>query len=151
MIFKFKWKMTWRIFCMTLWHLHSRKTRKYWWQFFSQNVPISPIDNFHYEESVLNWKDVYHKRIDFERELLKKALTIEEVVELLEDVIVKDNEIPMIIQIYVDDMLVIEFPTHRKYEQDALVNYEVNIKLFHTSDSKTDVEEDVMDICTLQG
>lgn len=67
------------------------------------NVLISPLDNmsFHYKKSVLKWKDVYHKRIALERKLPKEALTFEEVVEILEYVIVKDNGILTIVQSYV--------------------------------------------------
>ena len=39
-----------------------------------------------------------------------------------------------------------EFPTRRKDEKVALVNFEVNKKLVQTSDFETDDEEDVMNI-----
>ncbi|CAI8613995.1 unnamed protein product [Vicia faba] len=64
----------------------------------------------------------------------------------MEDAIVKDNGILMMIQIYVDDILVTEFPTQRKDELVALINYEVNRKLVQTSDFETNDEENVMDI-----
>lgn len=44
------------------------------------------------------------------------------------------------------DMLVTEFLTQRKDNQVAPVNYKVNKNLVQTSDSRTDGEEDVLDI-----
>lgn len=43
------------------------------------------------KESMLKWKYVYYKRIALERELSKKALRFEEIVELLEDAQVMKN------------------------------------------------------------
>lgn len=71
------------------------------------NVSIAYLYNvfFHYEESMLKWKYFYHKRITLERKLSKEALSFEEVVQLLEDVIVKDNENIMRLHMYVYDIL----------------------------------------------
>lgn len=51
------------------------------------NFFVSPLENvsFQYEESVMKWKYVYHRRITPERELSKEALTCENIVDLLED------------------------------------------------------------------
>lgn len=48
---------------------------------------IHMLDNisFHYEESVLKWNYMYHRRIAPKREMSKEALKCEEIVELLED------------------------------------------------------------------
>ena len=61
--------------------------------------------SFHFKGSELKWKYLCHKRITLERKLSKEALTFEEVVQLMKDVIVKNNENIMIFHIYVDDML----------------------------------------------
>lgn len=70
-------------------------------------ILIAPLDNmsFHYEESFLKWKYLHLTRIALERKLSKENLTFEEVVELIEEVIVKDNENLMIIDIYVEDIV----------------------------------------------
>lgn len=70
------------------------------------NVSIASLYNmyFHYEESVLKWKYLYHKWIALERKLSKETLTCEEVFQLLEDIIVKGNENLMRTHVYVDDM-----------------------------------------------
>lgn len=44
------------------------------------------------------------------------------------------------------DMLVTEFPTQGKDDQDALVNFEVNRNLVQTSEFETDDEANVYDI-----
>lgn len=59
---------------------------------------------FHFKKNMLKWKYLYYKSIAIERKLLKEALKCEEDVQLLEDVIVKDNENLMRVHMYVDDM-----------------------------------------------
>ena len=49
------------------------------------------------------------------------------------------------------DMLVTKFPTQRKDEQTALVNFEVNRKLVLTNESETNVEAYVQDIIRRRG
>lgn len=50
-------------------------------------IIVAPLDNisFHFEEIVLKWKNVYHRRITPKRELSKEALKCEEIFELLDD------------------------------------------------------------------
>lgn len=57
----------------------------------SDNVLVVPFDNvpLHYEETMLTWKYVYHKRISPKRELSKDVFKCYEIMELLEDAQVK--------------------------------------------------------------
>ena len=62
---------------MTLWYPHSRKQENIGGKKIPTNVPIVILDNvsFHSEESMLKWKNAYHRKIALERELSKEALT----------------------------------------------------------------------------
>lgn len=51
------------------------------------DIPLAPMDKvfFHYEESVLKWKYVYHRKIAIEKELSEEAMKCEEIIKLLQD------------------------------------------------------------------
>lgn len=66
--------------------------------------------SFHFKESVLKWKHLYHQRISLKRKLSKEALKFQEVIQVLEDVTMKVNENHMIVHhCYMLDKMVEHF------------------------------------------